>query len=232
MGDRKSFGERLAEARAQCDMTRMALADTIDVARSTITKWEADSSQPTADHVAKLCQVLRVTPNALLGMDEDDVPITAHDRVLRLFEAEGIKKGATILRLRPAAVEALLDGRLQLAPASLQKIADAYKVPLNWLKAGDPDGWAPTLANSLSARLRFLRISLGKRITDDYWRWVEESEEFATEEREAGRLRSLWSTQMVTSQQDDERMAALKPYTLEWLLSGKLSTQDADQKEL
>jgi transcriptional regulator with XRE-family HTH domain len=224
MTEPETFGGRLSRIRDERKLTRMALAETVGVVRSTITKWEYENSLPNSDHIEKLCRALRVSPNTLLGMADDVVPESAHDRVRRVLEAEGWKKASKILRLPPKVVDALLDGRLQLSNDSMQKVADAYRVSIEWLKSGNPSKWDPDLATGISVRLRFFRISLGKKSDKDFIDPVETSEVYAVEERDSGRLRPMLAGLFASGGANGRE--TLLPRDLDWILTGTLSTTE------
>lgn len=222
MSDLTPIGKHLKRARTSKKWTQVELAQGLGVSRSTLAKWEAGENVPDAESIKKACGMLGVGPSVLLGMEPEEFPESAHDRLKRVLKAEGTRVPAKLLGLTTKQMEPLMDGRLQASTSSMRKIAQAYGIDFDWLRTGHPGLWVPNLESGIAARLRFVRIGLGKPIPEDYWRALEKSEAFAVEERDSGRLSNLWNLQMVTSQEDNEGMAAMAPYDLDWILTGIL----------
>lgn len=68
------FYEQLSKIRKQKEISQEELAEKVGVSRQAISKWENGTAQPEMANVAKLCEILGVTPNELLGYGEKPAP--------------------------------------------------------------------------------------------------------------------------------------------------------------
>lgn len=64
------LGKRIAQARKDADMTQEMLAEKMNVARQTVSKWEAGVTMPTIKGLVKLAEVLKTDCNSLLEEEE------------------------------------------------------------------------------------------------------------------------------------------------------------------
>lgn len=64
---RKQLAQRLQQARIDIGLTQEALATTAGVDRKTINRIENEHFSPSVDTFFRLCQVLHIKPEALLG---------------------------------------------------------------------------------------------------------------------------------------------------------------------
>lgn len=65
--DIEKFPERLKKVRENAKISQTALSKKIYVARVTIARWESGTSTPSIEDLARLCIVLSVNPEYLLG---------------------------------------------------------------------------------------------------------------------------------------------------------------------
>lgn len=65
-----TFGSRLRRAREMAGLGHRELARLIDVESSNIGRWESNEVRPRFDAILKLCKVLGVSPNELMGWPE------------------------------------------------------------------------------------------------------------------------------------------------------------------
>lgn len=65
--------ERLKAIRTRALLTQKELAEQVGVSWQTVSEWESGRQQPRMLHLRKLCEVLRVTADDLLG-GEDEAP--------------------------------------------------------------------------------------------------------------------------------------------------------------
>lgn len=61
---------RLKELRQQNGLTIRQVADLLCVSQFSIIRWEKGVTSPNAEKLKKLADLLQVTPNDLLGVDE------------------------------------------------------------------------------------------------------------------------------------------------------------------
>lgn len=90
--------ENLRKYRKLAGLKQEELAQKLGKTRSVISNWEKGINRPDADTIAKICAILKVTPNELLGWDEeeneakeeekDDITIAAHIEGENLTEEE------------------------------------------------------------------------------------------------------------------------------------------------
>ena len=59
--------ERLKTIRTRRLLTQKELAGRVGVAWQTVSEWESGRQQPRLQHLRKLCEVLQVSPEELLG---------------------------------------------------------------------------------------------------------------------------------------------------------------------
>ena len=64
-----SLGERIQQLRKARGLSQEQLADTLNVSRQAISKWETDQSSPEIENILALCRVLCVSTDRLLGND-------------------------------------------------------------------------------------------------------------------------------------------------------------------
>ena len=64
-----SFSNNLSTHRKQKGLSQEQLAFQIGVSRQAVSKWETGLSQPELSNIEKICEVLEITPNELMGFD-------------------------------------------------------------------------------------------------------------------------------------------------------------------
>ena len=108
--DVATFGDRVAAARENADMTQAALAKRLGIKQSTLRGWEDDLSEPRADRLATLAGVLGVSMMWLIngegdGIDAPDDAQTSDDNIkealieLRDMRADLLKRAEQMGRL-------------------------------------------------------------------------------------------------------------------------------------
>lgn len=65
-----NFSENLAFLRKSKNLSQEEIADRLGVSRQAISKWENGQALPETANIMKLCEILEVTPNELLGYEE------------------------------------------------------------------------------------------------------------------------------------------------------------------
>ncbi|MEH6674953.1 MULTISPECIES: helix-turn-helix domain-containing protein [unclassified Sulfitobacter] len=108
--DVATFGDRVAAARENADMTHAALAKRLGIKQSTLRGWEDDLSEPRANRLATLAGVLGVSMMWLIngegdGIDAPDDAQTSDDNIkealieLRDMRADMLKRAEQMGRL-------------------------------------------------------------------------------------------------------------------------------------
>lgn len=93
--------ENLRKYRIQAGLKQEDLAQRLGKSKSVISNWERGENRPDAETIAKICAILNVTPNEILGWDEiekeenepqteekDDITVAAHIEGENLTEEE------------------------------------------------------------------------------------------------------------------------------------------------
>ncbi len=65
------FGERLRDLRHKKHMTQKQLADKLDLSKGTISAYEQGKKYPSIEVLIKLCNILQVSADYLLGLSDD-----------------------------------------------------------------------------------------------------------------------------------------------------------------
>ena len=66
-----TFGQIIKELREEHGFTQSELAKKIDQTQSTISNWEKDKSTPNTFILKKLCDVLEVSADYLIGLTDE-----------------------------------------------------------------------------------------------------------------------------------------------------------------
>ena len=72
------FNENLRAARERKNMTQKDVADNIGVAKSTYSLYESGNREPNVQTIKKLADLLNVSANDLLGLNQEPTTIAAH----------------------------------------------------------------------------------------------------------------------------------------------------------
>ena len=89
-----TISERIYALLRERKMTPAELSDRTGIARSTISDWKTKKTNPAADRIMTLCEVLEITPYELLTgkMDEEEVRFLADYRDLSPDQRKRLKK--------------------------------------------------------------------------------------------------------------------------------------------
>ena len=115
-----NFNENLASLRKSKGLSQEEIADRLGVSRQAISKWENGQALPETANIMKLCEILEVTPNELLGYEEVRTQPTAE----AVYNVEAKKKNkkwykSTPFKVFVAVVCALLAVNLIMALIAL-----------------------------------------------------------------------------------------------------------------
>lgn len=72
------FNENLQKARERKNMTQKEVAEQIGVAKSTYSLYESGNREPNVQTIKKIADLLDVSADELLGIDETQITIAAH----------------------------------------------------------------------------------------------------------------------------------------------------------
>ena len=76
MGDK--FNENLKAAREKRGLSQKEVAESIGVAKSTYSLYESGNREPNVQTIKKISDLLSVSADDLLGIDEDEQAVAAH----------------------------------------------------------------------------------------------------------------------------------------------------------
>ncbi len=77
------FHENLSALRKAKGFSQEEIAEKLGVSRQAISKWENGLTSPEMANIAKLCEILEVTPNKLLGYEETENKIQMQNRPIK-----------------------------------------------------------------------------------------------------------------------------------------------------
>ena len=76
MGDK--FNENLRTARERKGLSQKDMAESIGVAKSTYSLYESGNREPNVQTIKKIADILNVSADELLGIDEEPTTLAAH----------------------------------------------------------------------------------------------------------------------------------------------------------
>jgi transcriptional regulator with XRE-family HTH domain len=218
-----SIGGRLRAAREAAGMNQDVFAAALKSGRSSVSKWELDQRIPDAETIAEACRVLDVPASVLLGLEVESSNEPTHQRLARLVKAEGAKMALEVLEISEAALEAVLQGKLQIPRAAFLRLVRAYGVSQQWLVTGNPTTWTPPLDSGFAARLRYFRICIGFPRESGILEALEREDfvrEFLLDQDEPdAKLLGILNVHFGYEWAHD--IATLFPWGLEWVVTGK-----------
>lgn len=177
--DAKGIGEMVKTLREEAGISQAAFALELGVARTTLTNWELGRRQMDAVALSLAAKLLNVDPGVLVGHDRQEMAPGAHERLVKLLQAQGPERAAKILGVTVDAVIAVTYNKLRIPRSSFEDLASAYGISYEWLLTGSRSRWHTRLKGSHAARLRYLRILSGLPIPEDLrleWDPFEESD--------------------------------------------------------
>ena len=65
-----SFGEKLTKLRKEEGMSQEDLANSLNVSRQAVSKWESNSSYPETDKIIAICKLFNCSMDELIGLKE------------------------------------------------------------------------------------------------------------------------------------------------------------------
>lgn len=93
------IGKRIRKYRKERGLSQRQLADKIGVSNGRVSNWEQGLNRPDADILAKLCDVLNVSPSLLLGvrLSNDELSDTERKIIQAYREKRDLQKAVRIL---------------------------------------------------------------------------------------------------------------------------------------
>ena len=97
-----NFNENLKEARLKSGYSQKEVAEKIGVAKSTYSLYESGNREPNVDTIKKISDILKVSADTLLGLEEEPITLAAHfdDDEYTEDELEEIRQFAEFVKNR------------------------------------------------------------------------------------------------------------------------------------
>lgn len=73
-----NFNENLKEARLKSGYSQKEVAEKIGVAKSTYSLYESGNREPNVDTIKKISDILKVSADTLLGLEEEPITLAVH----------------------------------------------------------------------------------------------------------------------------------------------------------
>ena len=87
-----TISERILKVLKDRNMTQAELAKQVGIATSTISEWKKRKTNPTADKIMDICNVLQITPEQLLtgkGIeDEENITVTSRESCFTPYDIQ------------------------------------------------------------------------------------------------------------------------------------------------
>lgn len=90
--NKMTISERILKVLKDRNMTQAEFAKQVGVATSTISEWKKRKTNPTADKIMDICNVLQITPEQLLtgkGIeDEENITVTSRESCFTPYDIQ------------------------------------------------------------------------------------------------------------------------------------------------
>ena len=90
--NKMTISERILKVLKDRNMTQAEFAKQVGIATSTISEWKKRKTNPTADKILDLCNVLQITPEQLLtgkGIeDEENITVTSRESCFTPYDIQ------------------------------------------------------------------------------------------------------------------------------------------------
>ena len=87
-----TISERILKVLKDRNMTQVEFAKQVGIATSTISEWKKRKTNPTADKIMDICNVLQITPEQLLtgkGIeDEENITVTSRESCFTPYDIQ------------------------------------------------------------------------------------------------------------------------------------------------
>lgn len=87
-----TISERILKVLKDRNMTQAEFAKQVGIATSTISEWKKRKTNPTADKIMDICNVLQITPDQLLtgkGIeDEENITVTSRESCFTPYDIQ------------------------------------------------------------------------------------------------------------------------------------------------
>ena len=87
-----TISERILKVLKDRNMTQAEFAKQVGIATSTISEWKKRKTNPTADKIMDICNVLQITPEQLLTgkgiVDEENITVTSRESCFTPYDIQ------------------------------------------------------------------------------------------------------------------------------------------------
>ena len=154
-----SFGEKIKELREEKGLTQKQMSEILEVSKSNISKYEADTVEPSLETIRRYATFFRVSTDYLLNDSADlkkeykktypmDIVYLDNSFAKRFqLATDGYDEAeiSDILNVSLKVVADLMCGDVEPSPNMLERIAQAFQMSTDYLlgivnKSRDPDG--------------------------------------------------------------------------------------------
>lgn len=97
--------KRLKQARKAKNYTQKFIAEQLQIDITAYSNWERGINNPTLSRLEKLAELLEVTPNYLMGQEEDAIPLKHQDIFELYLELSEEEKAAIDTMIRTMAAK-------------------------------------------------------------------------------------------------------------------------------
>lgn len=97
--------KRLLQARRDKKLTQKFIAEQLQVDITAYSKWEHGINNPTLANLEKLAELLDVTPNYLMGKEDDPIPLDHQDIFDLYLKLSDEQKAAVDLMIKTMAAK-------------------------------------------------------------------------------------------------------------------------------
>lgn len=90
--NKMTISERILKVLKDRNMTQAEFAKQVGIATSTISEWKKRKTNPTADKIMDICNVLQITPEQLLAgkgiEDEENITVTSRESCFTPYDIQ------------------------------------------------------------------------------------------------------------------------------------------------
>ena len=158
----QTFSDRLKNSIRNSMLSQKAICEKVGIAEDTMSNYLSGRSYPRFDVLAKLCVLLNISSDWLLGIgtnsqevNHNDGGISIADRISAQIKELGLSQAdvARMTGLSKNAISLYVMGKRTPTQGNLQALADALQVSVPWLLTGVDDSKNPVVDDYVDVRL-------------------------------------------------------------------------------
>ena len=125
-----TISERILKVLKDRNMTQAEFAKQVGIATSTISEWKKRKTNPTADKIMDICNVLQITPEQLLtgkGIeDEENINVTSRESCFTPYDIQLVQDYHGLKEEQQKRLMAYME--------ALKKILHGILLPMVWIR--------------------------------------------------------------------------------------------------